>query len=41
MNSWFEAVVYHVTLVHTYEGFFKAEKSKVFVVNIDLIILHC
>ena len=36
-NSWFEAVVYHATRVHTYEGFFKAEKSKVFVVYIDLI----
>ena len=40
-NSWFEAAVYHATRVHTYEGFFKAEKSKVFVVYIDLIILKC
>ena len=29
-NSWFEAAVYHATRLHTYEGFFKAEKSKIF-----------
>ena len=26
-NSWFEAVVYHATRVHLYEGFYKAEKG--------------
>ena len=27
-NSWFEAVCYHATRVHIYEGFFKAEKGE-------------
>ena len=27
-NSWFEAVCYHTTRVHLYEGFFKAEKGQ-------------
>ena len=27
-NSWFEAALYHSHQVHTYEGFYKAEKSK-------------
>ena len=27
-NSWFEAALYHSHRVHTYEGFYKAEKSK-------------
>lgn len=26
-NSWFEAVTYHATRVHVYEGFYKAEKG--------------
>ena len=28
-NSWFETAVYHASRVHTYEGFYKAEKSEV------------
>lgn len=27
-NSWFEAAIYHATRLHTYEGFYKSEKSK-------------
>ena len=27
-NSWFEAALYHSHQVHTYEGFYKAEKGK-------------
>ena len=26
-NSWFEAAIYHSSRIHTYEGFFKAEKG--------------
>ena len=26
-NSWFEAIIYHASHIHIYEGFFKSEKS--------------
>ena len=40
-NSWFETAVYHASRVHTYEGFYKAEKSEVLYFLRNLMCVVC